>query len=165
MPGIRKWVKLWVTECLEGGIRYQLEPNERSVWYDLLLFAALRNPAGHICDRDGRPFPHQFIAGRLNISVDLLELTLKKCIKEGRITEDGGGIHITNWARYQSEYERQKPFREKKKQDEIDPDKYIKGKYGHMVQRKSEKSSKYPFGAGSAGIRKEGEKWKTQKSG
>lgn len=133
MPAIRRWVKLWVTECLEGSIRYQLEPSERSVWYDLILFAALGSPPGHICDRDQRSLPHQFIANRLNVTLELLEITLTKCLDEGRVTEDEQGIHITNWERYQSEYERQKPYRGK--QASTDPDRFIKGKYGHMVQR------------------------------
>lgn len=134
MAGVRRWVKLWVTECLEGSIRYQLDPNERSVWYDLILFAALGTPAGHICDRDGRPFPHSFIANRLNVPIELFEGSLKHCIDEGRITEDESGIHITHWERYQSEYERQKPYRKGGIKSE-DPEKFIKGQYGHMVKR------------------------------
>jgi len=88
---------------------------------------------GLIADRDERPYPHSYIAHELHIPVELLERTLDKCIKEGRITEDEHGIHITNWVAYQSEYERQKPYRQKA--EEQDPDKFIKGRYGHMVQR------------------------------
>ena len=133
MPGIRRWVKLWVSECLEGSIRYQLDAAERGVWYDLILISSLGGTPGTISDRDNRAFPHTFIASRLNISVTLLELTLDKCIKEGRVIEDEKGIHITNWERYQSEYQRQKPYREAAK--EADPDKFIQGKYAHMVAR------------------------------
>lgn len=133
MPGIRRWVKLWVTECLEGSIRYQLDAAERGVWYDLILVSSLGGIPGSICDRDLRPFPHSFIAARLNIPLTLLEITLDKCIKEGRITEDGSGIHIANWERYQSEYQRQAKYRNKEANN--DPDKYIKGERGHMVQR------------------------------
>ncbi len=132
MPGQRRWIKLWVSECLNGSIRYQLQPDERSVWYDLLLFSALGNPPGHICDRDSRPFPRSFIASRLNITEALLESTLDACKSEGRISEDENGLHVIHWEQYQSEYERQKPYRAKQK--ELDPDKYIKGKYGHMVE-------------------------------
>lgn len=132
--GKRPWIKLHTQECLDGSIRYQLEPSERGVWYDLLIFAALCDPEnGNICDRDNRPYPHSFIANRLNIDLELLKSTLNKCLNEGRITEDDFGTHITNWKQYQSEYYRQKPYRDKKKKD--DPNKYIKGKYGHMVQR------------------------------
>ena len=129
----RPWLKLWAVESLEGSIRYQLDAAERGTWYDMLVLARICGQGGVIADRDGRPYPHSFIANRLNIALELFETTLAKCIDEGRITEDGGGIHITNWEKYQSEYERQKPYREQKKQ--ADPDKFIKGKYGHMVKR------------------------------
>jgi hypothetical protein len=118
----RRWIKLYPIECLEGSIRYQLEADERGVWYDLLNLAAICAEPGVISDRDGRPYPHQFIASRLNISIDLLERTLKKCNEEGRISENTSGIHITNWKAYQSEYERQKVYRERAKQHKaVDP--------------------------------------------
>lgn len=111
--GKRTWIKLYTLECLEGSIRYQLNPDERGVWYDLLIFSAICRNDGIISDRDGRAFPHSFIANRLNISLDLLEVTLKKCQEEGRIKEDEKGIVILNWKRYQSEYSRLKKYREK----------------------------------------------------
>ena len=129
----RTWIKLYPIDCLEGSIRYQLEPDERGVWYDLLNFAAISvQEPGTIADKDGRPYPHSFIANRLNISLELLERALNKCAEEGRVQEDASGIRITNWKAYQSEYERQKPYR---KQKEDDPDKYIKGRFGHLVQQ------------------------------
>lgn len=115
VKGRRLWIKLYPVDCLDGSIRYQLEPDERGVWYDLLNFSAICAIPGTIADKDGRPYPHSFIANRLNISLELLELTLRKCKEEGRIREeDGGVIEITNWHAYQSEYQRQKPYREKK---------------------------------------------------
>jgi uncharacterized protein (DUF1697 family) len=111
----RLWIKLYPMDCLDGSIRYQLEADERGVWYDLLNFSAVCALPGTIADKDERPYPHSFIANRLNISLELLEKTLRKCKEEGRIQEeDGGIIVITNWAAYQSEYQRQKPYREKK---------------------------------------------------
>ncbi len=190
----RTWIKLYPIDCLDGSIRYQLEADERGVWYDLLNFAAICNKPGSIADKDERAYPLTFVANRLNITLELLESTVKKCSEEGRIKVDEQGIHITNWTAYQSEYARQKPYREKqdlevyteelrteysdldfdnefkkyelywsegdrelkrpklalknwmdqarkfkkeepKKQGESDPDKFIKGKLGHMVQR------------------------------
>jgi len=125
----RTWIKLYPVDCLEGSIRWQLESDERGAWYDLLNYSALCAIPGLIADKDGRPFPHSFIANRLNITQELLKRTLKKCIEEGRIEENDSGIHIVNFEAYQSEYERQKPYREKKKseapqapQDPQDPD-------------------------------------------
>lgn len=133
MPIKRKWVKLWVTECLEGSIRYQLQPDERSVWYDLIIFSALCDPPGKIADRDGRAFPRQFIASRLNITEGLLESTIDQCTHEGRLQENDGVLIITNWERYQSEYDRQKPYR--KGEISSDPEKFKKQKYGTMIKR------------------------------
>lgn len=108
----RRWIKLYPVECLEGSIRYQLEPDERGVWYDLLNFAAVCSVSGVISDRDGRPYPHSFIANRLNIADELLERTLAKCFDEKRMMEDGAGIHLNNWAYYQSEYDRVKGYQQ-----------------------------------------------------
>jgi len=97
---------------LNGSVRYQLEPAERATWVDFLIFAALGPTPGIISDNDLRPYPHSFIANRFNIPLELFETTLEKCQAEGRITEDEHGIHITHWTEYQSEYERQKPYRQ-----------------------------------------------------
>lgn len=114
--GRRTWIKLYPIDCLEGSIRYQLEADERGVWYDLLKFSAICVNPGTISDKDNRPYPHSFVANRLNIAIELLERTLTKCEAEGRISENATGIHITNWKSYQSEYERQKPYRQGRKE-------------------------------------------------
>ena len=93
----RRWIKLYPMECINGSIRYQMKPDERGVWYDLLNFAAICSNDGTIADRDGNPYPYSFIANRLNIPVTLLQRTLTKCISEGRLAEDDSGIHIVNW--------------------------------------------------------------------
>lgn len=122
----RPWLKLWAVESLEGSIRYQLSAEERGTWYDMLVLARICGQEGIIADRDSRPYPHSFIANRLNIPLELFETTLTKCIDEGRLTEDGVGIHIVNWKKYQSEYERQKPYR-KGKEDRPAPKRLLEG--------------------------------------
>lgn len=111
----RTWIKLHTHGRLHGSIVYQLKEAEQSVWDKLLCLAGEVNRDGQISDNDGRPFPHDFIAREIHTTLDLLESTLAKCLEEGRITEDEHGIHITNWTTYQSEYLRQKPYRENKK--------------------------------------------------
>lgn len=130
--GKRTWIKLHCYQRLHGSMNYQLTDAEQSAWDKLLCLTGLCAIDGTISDADGRPYPHSFVAHEIHTTEELLESTLTKCIEEGRITEDEKGIHITNWKAYQSEYERQKPYRQKK---DIDPDKYIKGKYGKSVQR------------------------------
>lgn len=119
--GARAWIKLHCHGRLHGSIVYQLEEAEQSVFDKLLCFAGECNRDGQISDNDGRPFPKDHIAHELHTSMELLESTLEKCIKEGRIAENGTGLHITNWATYQSEYQRQKPYRGKKKSEQDDP--------------------------------------------
>lgn len=130
--GKRSWVKLWVTGWLHGSIRWQLDPSERGVWADLLCLAGECGQEGKICDNDGRPYPRDFIANQLNIPQALLDQTIAKCKHEGRLDDKDEVIVITNWQTYQSEYDRVKKYREKPPDD---PDKYIKGPYGHMVKR------------------------------
>ena len=142
VKGRRLWIKLYPVDCLDGSIRYQLEPDERGVWYDLLNFSAICAVPGTIADKDGRPYPHSFIANRLNIGLELLELALRKCKEEGRVQEeDGGIIVITNWHAYQSEYQRQKPYRVKKEL------------YANIVQLSKEEYQKLTEKFGEAGTR------------
>lgn len=107
----RPWVKLYCHGRLHGSVVYQLTEAEQSVWDKLLCLTGLCGLGGLIGDNDRRAFPHQHVAHELHTTLDLLESTLKKCIEEGRIKEDAEGIHITNWLVYQSEYDRQKPYR------------------------------------------------------
>ena len=130
----RTWVKMWVNECLQGTIRFDFTAAERGVWYDLVILAGNCRIPGIIAANETSPYPHSYIAGMLNIDLELLEETLEKCKASGRIEETEQGIKLINWEHYQSEYERQKPYRQQKQKSE-DPDKYIKGKLGHMVQR------------------------------
>lgn len=122
----RRWIKLYPVESLQGSIRYQLTSAERGVWYDLLCFSSLCSNTGDISDRDGHPFPLSYIANRLNVQMSLLKGTLDKCVAEGRLTQDDNGFHITNWVRYQSEYDRQKPYRPKKSLDELNQENLAK---------------------------------------
>lgn len=113
---VRKWVKVYCYETLHGSISYQLSEAEQAVWLKLLCFAGLCGNDGIIADHDLRPFPHQFICHEMHTDPEVFEATLKKCKEEGRISEDGQGITIVNWSKYQSEYDRQKGFREKWKE-------------------------------------------------
>lgn len=128
------WVKIYITGWLHGSIRWQLDPEERGVWADLIVLAGQCLQGGKICDNDGRSYPIDYVANQLNIPRELLERTLAKCETEGRVTCEDGMIVITNWKAYQSEYERQKKYRGKGSPPRSDdPGKYKKGRYGHMV--------------------------------
>jgi len=135
----RTWVKLYCYQRLHGSVVYQLTEAEQSVWDKILCFAGLCGGNGVIADNDGRPLPHHHIAHEIHSSLEDLESTIEKCIKEGRIYEDGSGLHITNWLAYQSEYQRQKPYRENPgeytaEKSRHEQDTTAKGKYGQMVR-------------------------------
>ena len=129
----RKWVKIWVDESLTGTVRFDLTPAERSIWYDLIILAGACRVPGQISSNETTPFPHDYIANLLQVPLDLLQTTLKKLADTGRVSENENGIHITNWLKYQSEYDRQKKYRGRKETQ--DKDKYIKGKYQDHVKR------------------------------
>lgn len=126
------WVKLHINGWLHGSIRWQLDPAERGVWADLIALAGQCLSGGKVCDNDGRPYPRDFIANQLNIPQELLDRTIAKCRREGRLEDRDDMIVLTNWKSYQSEYERQKQYREAKKDD---PYKYIGQKHDHIVKR------------------------------
>ena len=114
----RKWIKLFIDECLTGTIREDLEPEERSTWYDFLLLAGRNRPPGSISANENTPMSRKRLASILNISDTLLARSITKFQESGRIevTPDGV-ITIINWAKYQyTDYDRQKPFREKAKE-------------------------------------------------
>ncbi len=110
----RSWIKIHITGWLHGSIRWQLEPEERSVWADLICLAGECGKNGSICDNDGKPYPRDFIANQLNIPQELLDRTIAKCRHEERVDDKDDIIIISNWSTYQSEYDRQKPYREQK---------------------------------------------------
>lgn len=111
--GPRKWIKVFCYETLHGSMNYQLTESEQGVWFKLLCFAGLCGNEGLIADHDLRPFPDDFIIHEIHTSQELFASTVSKCKDEGRISENGqGALRITNWTRYQSEYDRQKPYRQ-----------------------------------------------------
>ena len=131
----RQWVKIWINESLRGTIRFDLNAAERGVWYDLIVLAGASREPGIIAPGPGTSYPTQWIAATLNVPLPLLNTVLQKCVETERIEMNGHGIKIINWSKYQSEYERQKPYR-KKQAEQIAQSKFDdQGKYTHMVQR------------------------------
>ena len=117
----RTWIKLHCDGILRGSINYQLSLEEQAVWMKLLAFTAVcGGQEGWIQDNDQRPLPHFFTASELHCPLEVFENTLTKCIEEGRCRENSQGIEIVNWKYYESEYDRQKPFRDRKKEREAD---------------------------------------------
>lgn len=106
----RRWIKLWTQEAIQGTTRREMEPDERSVWWDFLALAGDSPDPGKICFYRNVPLTDDQLCQTLNISQDLLNRARGKMLKFGKITVNEGIIHIVNWERYQSEYERTKKY-------------------------------------------------------
>jgi len=111
----RKWIKLFIDECLTGTIREDLSSEERGVWYDFLLLAGRNRPPGAISANETTAISPTRLAALLNIKVTLLARAIDKFESSGRVTiEDNGILHIVNWDKYQyTDYDRQKPIRKR----------------------------------------------------
>ena len=110
----KKWIKLWTAESLRGTIRFDFTAEERGVWYDLLAMAGEGRHEGYIAANEERGYPDEWIAATLQIPVELLKQVIVKCESTGRIERTDAGLRICNWTKYQSEYDRQKPYRHQK---------------------------------------------------
>lgn len=120
LRGSRKWIKLWVDEYLMGTTRFELTPEERGVWIDLLAMAGKSRDEGKIYagkyENKIRGYPLEYLAGILLVSPETLQRTLEKCEKYEKIKVEYDEnkniiIEILNWSKYQSEYNRQKQYR------------------------------------------------------
>ena len=132
------WIKLWTEEWLDGSIREQLTPEERSVWADLLALAGRSRHPGLIQAGNDTPYSCSYLASRFVISEELLERTLGKCEMQGRIKQDGKGITIVNWEKYQAKYAESREnsaearqYKRSRQVEDIEAKEYLK-KYGKM---------------------------------
>jgi len=117
-PKHRDWIKLWIKESLLGTIREDLEPDERSCWYDFLLLAGNCRVPGIISANEDTAMPTKRIAAILNVEQSLVERCISKFEQSGRIqVSPQGVIHILNWEKYQySDYDRVKKYRQKQQE-------------------------------------------------
>ena len=120
--GRRRWFKVFVDDWLEGTTRYQMSDAERAFWIDLLAMAGRSRFGGIVCSgKDGEQligYPLSKFQGLLAEPIDI-EATFALFERTGKITMQVTGegarklyvLFITNWARYQSEYDRTKKYR------------------------------------------------------
>ena len=115
--GLRRiYRKSWCFDNLFGSLRHELNVGQRGMWNDLLDMAKLsRVRPGLISPAEGVGYSHQWLSDFLNIPFEFFEETLELLEKTGRISENHNGIEIINWWKYQSEYDRQKPYRDGKR--------------------------------------------------
>lgn len=114
MPS-RTWIKIYCDKWLGGTIREET-PEVRGIWVDLITLAGSGRfgDTGHIKLSNNIGMTDEQIAGILQITQELWNKAKKRLAETNRISFNGDNIiSIINWNKYQSEYERQKSYREK----------------------------------------------------
>lgn len=113
--GQRTWIKIYCDKWLEGTLRKE-SLELRGVWADVLALAGNCNygDSGKIGLPNNVPLSDEQIAKILHISLEKWVFLQRRLEKTKRIKHDRhGNIHISNWGKYQSEYERTKKYRTK----------------------------------------------------
>lgn len=120
------WIPLWVDKWLFGSTRLELLPDERATFIDLLCLGA--KDEGYIRANETTPYLPNQIAGFLNIDLELLNRTIKKCIDAGKIIDENGIYKIANWEKYKltsRQYKNDDDI-EKEKTEQIEKNKFKK---------------------------------------
>jgi hypothetical protein len=113
MPS-RAWVKIYCDKWLSGTIREET-PLCRSVWVDLITLAGSGRygDTGIIQLSEAVGMTDEQIAAILHITLNDWLTTKQRLRDTGRISFNGSNIiAIINWQKYQSEYQRQRGYRE-----------------------------------------------------
>ena len=90
-------------QWINGSIREDLQPDERSIWADFLALAALSREGrrGYIERSEGIPYPKATLLTLLNVPEELFDRAVKKCVAEGRLQAyPDGTYYLSNWQKY-----------------------------------------------------------------
>lgn len=118
----RRWIKLWTQELLYGTTSRELELDEQAIWLKLLAMAGDSPEPGKVEVAPGIPMTDQQIAGILAAPLQLWLQTKEKLQRPDidKIFINNGIIHIKNWDRYQTPFDKAEYMREymqKKRQE------------------------------------------------
>jgi len=96
------WIPLDVAKWLNGSTREELNHDERAIWIDMLCLAArYRGLIGANPD-DELSYSLSRLAGILYAKEELVERTIDKCIKVGKLERlDSGILKVIKWDEYQ----------------------------------------------------------------
>jgi len=107
----KRWIKLWTQETLYGTTVKELDPAERWVWLGFLALAGDSIEPGKIQIAPGIPWTDAQLAQLLDVPISTLQTAREKMIEHNKITINSDIINITNWNKYQSEYERTRKYK------------------------------------------------------
>ena len=89
------WFPFWIDKWLFGSTRIELEPDERGVFVDLMSLS--KKDDGYIRANEGVPYLENQLCGLLNITPELFQRTVKKCIKYGKTEKlKDGTLYMTS---------------------------------------------------------------------
>ena len=109
----RTWVKLYCDQWLSGSLR-EGTPELRGIWADLLALAGSGKygDTGRISLQNDVGLSDSQFGKLLKITKYQWQKAKKRLILTERIAVNSANVvTIINWKKYQSEYERQKPYR------------------------------------------------------
>lgn len=141
------WIKMWL-EALDDPKLTRLSLAERGAWWSLLELAGRCDSKGKIIS-GGLGLDMDEIADALHIKTEedrqAVESMIDKMESRGSLSWNNKHIlSVINWeerqkippsARRDNVAERVRKYRERQKAEKDDPNKYVKGKYGHLVKR------------------------------
>lgn len=109
----RNWIKLYVDQILRGTMIDELENIERWSWIGLLLLAGDSPTEGTVCITNNIGYSDEQISELLDVPIEIFNKAKDKMIKFNKVEVDEKNvIKIVNWKKYQSEYKRQRKYRD-----------------------------------------------------
>jgi hypothetical protein len=102
----RRWIKLWTQETLYGTTSRELDLAEQAIWFKFLAAAGDSPEPGKIEVAPGVPYTADQLSKIVGAPTDLLRQAMAKMIVAEKITVNTDVISITNWDRYQAEFDR-----------------------------------------------------------
>lgn len=109
----RNWIKLYVDQCLRGTMMDEMkDPGERFLWFAFLLLAGDSPYEGKIALTEDMGYSDEQLGSMLKCDSMLIKRAKRVMVKYDKIRIlKNNIIQIVNWEKYQSEYQRQKPYR------------------------------------------------------
>jgi len=109
----RSWIKLYIDQTLRGSCFSEMLPEERFIWFGFLLLAGDNASEGKISVTENTGYSIEQLSDLLKCEPELINRSIKKMVKYEKIQVDKKNvIKIIKWEKYQSEYQRQRKYRE-----------------------------------------------------
>jgi len=171
LEAVMKWIRLWPDYIINGTTFSELDAETRGVWFSLLALAGYSPQPGTICISQGIPYTNEQMAGFLKIPLPILDKAIIRLtspeVKKLTVNPDKT-LSVSNWLKYQTEYERQKPYRrglqgkvtqkgyEEKLPIDTDTDTEVDTDTEKQILRICKKAKKAPAKAGRSSERSRG---------